>query len=133
MIYSAAEQFNTNTRVRIAKFASHFVDLKSIESIPNSWLIRRDQNSGTFIMLINSIISSIDDNVLHEIYVIVNNRKTSLLRDLSPFSSKKVESTYLKHRELENLNKESRRKVLKLPPSGLTPVPDLFQGDEETF
>jgi hypothetical protein len=133
IIYSAAEQFNTNTRVRIAKFASHFVDLKSIESIPNSWLIRRDQNSGTFIMLINSIISSIDDNVLHEIYVIVNNRKTSLLRDLSPFSSKQVESTYLKHRELENLNKESRRKVIKLPPSVSTPVPDLFQGDEETF
>ncbi len=84
-------------------------------------------------MLINSIISSIDDNVLHEIYVIVNNRKTSLLRDLSPFSSKQVESTYQKHRELENLNKESRRKVIKLPPSVSTPVPDLFQGDEETF
>jgi hypothetical protein len=59
MIYSAAEQFNINIRVRIAKFASHFVDLNSMDKIPNTWLIRRDQNVGTFIMLVNSIMSSL--------------------------------------------------------------------------
>jgi hypothetical protein len=133
MIYSAAEQFNTNTRVRIAKFASHFVDLKSTTKIPNTWLIRRDQNVGTFIMLVNSIISSIDDHLLHEIYVTINNRKTTLLRDLAPFASKQVDSNYLKHRELENQKKKGKNKVVRLPPSSATPMPELMQGDEMNY
>lgn len=133
MIYSAAEQFNTNTRVRIAKFASHFVDLKSSTKIPNTWLIRRDQNVGTFIMLVNSIISSIDDHLLHEIYVIVNNRKTTLLRDLAPFASKQVDSNYLKHRELENQKKKGKNKVVRLPPTSATPLPEPMQGDEISY
>jgi hypothetical protein len=42
MVYSAAKQFLYNTRVRVAKFASHFVDLKSTTKIPHTWLLRRD-------------------------------------------------------------------------------------------
>ncbi len=41
--------------------------------------------NGTFIMLINSIISSIDDNVLHEIFGIVKNRKTNKFMNIYMF------------------------------------------------
>ena len=132
-IYSAAEQFYFNTRIRIAKFASHFVDLKTTANLPNSWLLKRDQNVGTFIMLVNSIIRSIDDHLLHEVYVIINNRKTTLLRSLAPFATKQVDSNYLKHRELENSKKLGKSKIIRLPPSSLPPVPELMQGDEENF
>jgi hypothetical protein len=71
--------------------------------------------------------------MLHEIYVIVNNRKTTLLRDLAPFASKQVDSNYLKHRELENQKKKGKNKVVRLPPSSATPMPELMQGDEMNY
>jgi hypothetical protein len=43
MIYSAAEQFIISTRVRVAQFASKFVDPKSTTKILYIWFLRRDQ------------------------------------------------------------------------------------------
>jgi hypothetical protein len=38
-IYSASEQFYVNTKIRISKFALHFVDRRGLKKIPNTWLI----------------------------------------------------------------------------------------------
>jgi hypothetical protein len=54
-------------------------------------------------MLVNSFIPQIDEAILHEVFVIVNNRKVNLLNDLRPFLGKKPQPEYIKHREMENI------------------------------
>jgi hypothetical protein len=133
MIYSAAEQFYSNCRTRVAKFASHFVNRGELKIIPNSWLITKNQNPGTFIMLINSFIPQIDEAILHEVFVIVNNRKVNLLNDLRPFLGKEPQSEYIKHREMENIKKLLDRKVVRLPVKTTTPLSVIPVGDEGSF
>ena len=132
-IYAAAEQFNVNTRIRVSKFALHFMDELFLKKIPNSWLLRRDQNVGTFIMQANSFISSIDDQVLLELYTIVHNRKVNLLKDLAPYYQKKIEIKYLKHLEVDNFRPNPRTQLVKLPPSSTLPpvINNDVQGNEE--
>jgi hypothetical protein len=130
MIYSAVEQFHTGCNLRVSKFATHFVNRGSLKTIPNTWLMSRRQSPSTFIMLINSFIPQIDESILYEIYIIVHNRKVSLLRDLRPFLNKEPNSEYIKHREAENLKKSLRKKVVNLPMKSTTSYPLLPVGDE---
>ena len=84
-------------------------------------------------MLVNSLISSLDDHILHEVFVVISNNKMNLLKDLSPFHDKKIDSKYLKHRESENSKRISKNKIVRLPPAFSTPSPDAVQGDEDSY
>jgi hypothetical protein len=62
-------------------------------------------------MLVNSFIPQIDEAILHEVFVIVNNRKVNLVNDLRPFFGKEPQPEYIKHREMENIKRSLNRKV----------------------
>ncbi len=84
-------------------------------------------------MLVNSFIPQIDEAILHEVFVIVNNRKVNLLNDLRPFLGKEPQSEYIKHREMENIKKLLKRKVVRLPVKTTTPLSVIPVGDERSF
>jgi hypothetical protein len=51
--------------------------------LPRTLLFYPDQNPSTFLYLIRSLLPSIDENLLTEIFIIVQNEKASLIQDVS--------------------------------------------------
>jgi len=100
LVYNAFKEFDTNVRYRLSRFFRYFGDTQFDRLIPKTLLFRKDQNPMTFSSIIRSMIPQVDDHILIDTFSIVQNCKSTLLKDLGRFNSKNAEIRFIKHRQL---------------------------------
>jgi hypothetical protein len=79
ILYSSLILFKDGLTRRITEYTKIFNLYQQTVYLPRTLLFYPDQNPSTFLYLIRSLLPSIDENLLTEIFIIVQNEKASLL------------------------------------------------------
>ena len=84
ILYSSLLQFNSRLTRRMTEYMKTF-NLYQQQNfyLPKTLLFTPDQDPSTFLVLIRSILPTLDDNLLTEIFIILQNEKASLIQDVS--------------------------------------------------
>jgi len=106
IIHSAAEQFSAELNYRVSSFVLHFTDDTIREKVPKSVLYKRNQNPLSFMRMIKTMIPNADEQIMIELFNIIQNVKSSLLTALKQFIPKDVNIVYISHRENELKKKQ---------------------------
>ncbi len=83
ILYSSLIFFKEGLTRRITEYTKIFNLYQQTVYLPRTLLFYPDQNPSTFLYLIRSLLPSIDENLLTEIFIIIQNEKASLIQDVS--------------------------------------------------
>ena len=99
-IYNAFKEFDNNVKFRLTRFFRYFCSQQYDRLIPKTLLFSRNQNPTTFSAIIRSMIPVVDDHILIDSFVIIQNCKSTLIKDLSRYMTKGAESRFINHKQL---------------------------------
>jgi len=83
-------QFQAEVRGRIRNIIAPYLPSFEALEIPNYFLYSAEQNPNSFINNVRSYLPYLDDDLLLEIFMIIQNTKISLLQDLSSITNENV-------------------------------------------
>ena len=110
ILHSSLIQFREGLTRRMTEYMKAFNLYQQALYLPRTLLFVPDQNPSTFLYLIRSMLPSIDENLLTEIFIIIQNEKASLLQDISFLFEK---TTSVQHLTRSQFSKLSRRQWKK--------------------
>ena len=99
-IYNAFKEFDNNVKFPLTRFFRYFGSQQYDRLIPKTLLFSRNQNPTTFSAIIRSMIPVVDNHILIDSFVIIQNYKSTLIKDLSRYMTKGAESRFINHKQL---------------------------------
>jgi len=89
-VLSAALQFQAEVKGQIRNIIAPYLPSPAALEIPNYFLYSAVQNPNSFINNVRSYLPYLDDDLLLEIFMIIQNTKISLLQDLSSITNENI-------------------------------------------
>jgi hypothetical protein len=88
-------QFRMSLKNRMTAFTSAFNLFQTSLTLPNTLLFHPEQNPSTFVYMARGILPNVDENLLTEMFILLQNEKASLLQDVPFLYPRNVKVTHL--------------------------------------
>jgi hypothetical protein len=95
ILHSSLIQFHSGLSQRMVEYIKTFNLYQNEFYLPKTLLFHPDQNPSTFLVLIRSFLPNLDENLLTEIYIMLQNEKISMLQDVSFLFRKDTKAVHL--------------------------------------
>ena len=110
ILYSSLIQFKEGLTRRLTEYMKAFNLYQQTLYLPRTLLFVPNQNPSTFLYLIRTMLPSIDENLLTEIFIIIQNEKASLLQDVSFLFEKSTSVSHLTRSRFSELSRKQWKK-----------------------
>src|SRR5450830_40606 len=103
ILLSSLMQFEISLKGRLSEYMKTFNMYQADWNLPMTVLFTANQNPNTFLYLIRSILPGSDENLLVEIFIMLQNEKASLLQNIAFLFSKDVKVSHLTRSEFSSI------------------------------
>ena len=115
IIISSLQQMNGQLTSRITSLAQIFNPEIIQLTVPKTILYEPTQNSVTFLYYARNLIPDLDENILTEIFIIIQNEKNTLLQDISFILQQPIEYYHATRSAFSRIQRKQRRNTDSIP------------------